>query len=303
MRDFNLLDTHAFKAFWIAGKTLNFTEAAKQAAMTQSGISQHISRLEKQLGAPLFLRVNKKIFLTEAGLKLQAYIEKYLEDAYALKESISRSNETPAGSVSYAMPESCLMSPHFRLLLRERSKSFPQLKLKVDICPSEEVLAKILNGKIDFGFVTKIIDTAGIKFIPFCFEDYAIVASKKFEDGLTNAEQLRNFSFVSHPDAGTYFFHWLNHHFPKSRKIFWSSMDVVGEMGNLKGAIDMAEGGVGIAVVPRHCIVEALEKGKLHEIRGVKKTPANNQIYIASVDKTSSPRRVEVVTNAFLSMV
>jgi len=48
--DFARLDGGSFKAFVAAAKALNFTTAAEKAAMTQSGVSQHVARLERELG-------------------------------------------------------------------------------------------------------------------------------------------------------------------------------------------------------------------------------------------------------------
>ena len=49
-RDFTLLDTRLFKAFMAAAETRSFTHAATRAHMTQSGVSQHIAKLEEQIG-------------------------------------------------------------------------------------------------------------------------------------------------------------------------------------------------------------------------------------------------------------
>ena len=51
----------------------SFSEAAEQVALTQAAVSVHIRQLEEELGAPLFLRVNKKLHLTETGRALLAH--------------------------------------------------------------------------------------------------------------------------------------------------------------------------------------------------------------------------------------
>ncbi|HJZ69794.1 MAG TPA: LysR family transcriptional regulator, partial [Blastocatellia bacterium] len=53
-----------FKAVADAG---SFTQAASRIHLTQAAVSVHIRQLEEEIGAPLFLRVNKKLYLTEAG--------------------------------------------------------------------------------------------------------------------------------------------------------------------------------------------------------------------------------------------
>ena len=44
---------------------LNFTEAAKALFITQSTLSISIKQLEEEIGAKLFDRIGKKVYLTE----------------------------------------------------------------------------------------------------------------------------------------------------------------------------------------------------------------------------------------------
>ena len=76
MKNLALLDSNSFPAFLEALELLNFTKAAKNLGMTQSGISQHIAKLENDLEVKLFDRVNRKVYGTEAAFKLKNYLEK-----------------------------------------------------------------------------------------------------------------------------------------------------------------------------------------------------------------------------------
>ena len=78
------------------------------------------------------------------------------------------------GIVSYAMPASCLLSPHFPILL-ERRLEYPNLELKLELTPTDQVFQQILSGKIDFGFVTKRIDHPRLDYLSFCQEEYVAV--------------------------------------------------------------------------------------------------------------------------------
>jgi len=48
----------------------HFTRTAERLHMTQSGVSQHIHKLEALLAAPLLLREGKQFTVTEAGERL-----------------------------------------------------------------------------------------------------------------------------------------------------------------------------------------------------------------------------------------
>jgi putative choline sulfate-utilization transcription factor len=68
------------QAFEASAKLGNFTAAARELDSTQSAISQHIRRLEQELGATLFHREYRGVRLTETG-------ERLLED---VTEGLSR---------------------------------------------------------------------------------------------------------------------------------------------------------------------------------------------------------------------
>ncbi|AWN15712.1 LysR substrate-binding domain-containing protein [Salinisphaera sp. LB1] len=55
------------QAFEAAGRTLSFTRAGEELAVTQSAISQRIRMLEARLGQDLFIRHARSLTLTEAG--------------------------------------------------------------------------------------------------------------------------------------------------------------------------------------------------------------------------------------------
>src|SRR5690625_7225404 len=56
--------------FMILCEELNFTRAAERIGIAQPSLSQQIRLLEHEVGTPLFDRVKKKNFITEAGKAL-----------------------------------------------------------------------------------------------------------------------------------------------------------------------------------------------------------------------------------------
>lgn len=301
MRDFDTLDTNSFKAFWTASETLNFTLAAKNAGLTQSGISQHISRLEKQLGVPLFERVNKKVFLTEAGKMLRSYVDEYLDQMEQLKEKIKTQSVSLSGTVAYAMPASCLMTAHLSQLLKKRAEDFPNVKFNVSICSNNEVTEKILNQEIQFGFITKKINHPGLKLTPYCSETYVLIGSSKASVDEINAKTLKTRSFVHHPGVDVHFEHWRQFHFPKANNLTWDALDIAGTVNSLSGAISMVEGGVGLTIVPKHCAESQLAAGTV--IQHETKENMTNTIYLVTLEGAQQPRRIVKVMEVFMEMV
>jgi len=73
------LSLDLLRAFCAAATHLSFTRAAHDQFVTQSAISHAVHTLEKQLGQPLFSRVNRALKLTHAGEALYRACSEALE--------------------------------------------------------------------------------------------------------------------------------------------------------------------------------------------------------------------------------
>lgn len=301
MRDFQKLDPTALKAFYYAAESLSFTKAADKAALTQSGISQHISKLEGQLGTSLFLRANRKLSLTEAGAKLKIFAESYLDHLDSLFEILRSESQDLKGQVRYAMPGSCLMSPHFSILLKKR-ESFLGIDLDVRICHSEEVVELLLAGKIDFGFITTKTQHKEILAEEFVQEEYVLVGDTEKSVRFNGISELKEKGFISYPGMDVLFNSWQAAYFPKPQILDLQSFSIRGNINSLNGAITMVSHGVGLGVFPRHCIEKQLGQKTLFAFKGTPLKQNENPIYIIQLSNTFPTARVRKVLDSFWEM-
>ena len=65
------MDIRLLRYFLTVAKEQNFTKAAEQLNITQPTLSRQLSALEEELGTSLFIRGNRNITLTEAGILLK----------------------------------------------------------------------------------------------------------------------------------------------------------------------------------------------------------------------------------------
>ena len=76
----------ALRAFDAAGRLLSFSRAAQELHVTQSAVSRQIRALEETLKADLFVRLTRKVELTEAG-------ESYLRSLQGAFDDIERATD------------------------------------------------------------------------------------------------------------------------------------------------------------------------------------------------------------------
>lgn len=299
-RQQRFLDSRLFKAFIAAAETENFTSAARKAFMTQSGVSQHIARLEEQVGMPLFKRVAKRVTLTHTGERLKKYIEEHETNTEAFLAELRHEYDGIAGLVSYAMPASCLRSPHFPLLLEKR-RQYPLLRLDVRLASSDEVIRMVLDDRIDFGFVTRKPEHPNLAFQLFCQEEYILAAPTNGPAGVIDGETIHEQPCIAYPGADIYFNRWLQHHLPERKNLDFLTLPIAGNINSIDGAIKMVQGGLGVSVFPRHCIASQLSNGLLYEVPTTRDAPLND-IHIVSIRDYEQPRGVRQVMDWFSEM-
>jgi LysR family glycine cleavage system transcriptional activator len=83
----------AVRAFEAAARHGSFTKAAAELGMTQAAVSYQIKLLEDRLGAPLFLRLPKRVVLSEAGKRLAPPVSEAFQRLEAAFAAMRATNE------------------------------------------------------------------------------------------------------------------------------------------------------------------------------------------------------------------
>ncbi len=299
LNDFDILNPRLFKAFLAASETNSFTIAADVACMTQGGISQHISKLEDQIGLPLFRRIKNRLILTDAGHHLLRYVKRYLDSMNEFRESVIGSNDKLSGLVTYAMPASCLLSPHFQMLLKKRLQ-YESIELSIVLEPSKNVVESVLAGKVDFGFVTKKYDSLELEFIPFCDEEYVLVGSSRFIQKNSTLEKIANSKFIRYPGFESSSELWMQSACSNKREFSYQSRNYSGSGSTIDAAILMVKGELGASIFPRHCVQSLLQKKELIEY--TIDPPVLNSIFIVKLNGFNHSKRTLKLIDWFMEM-
>ncbi|MBB6669238.1 LysR family transcriptional regulator [Cohnella nanjingensis] len=132
----------------------SFNKAAEALFLSQPSVSARIQSLERELDCELFDRSGKKIFLTEKGELFLPYAQQILQSFRVSKQLLQHPTALPpelrVGSTSLA---SGYLMPN---LLRAFAEQHPEVRVKLTTGPSDEILAKVLNKELDFGFVRNL---------------------------------------------------------------------------------------------------------------------------------------------------
>jgi DNA-binding transcriptional LysR family regulator len=144
------MDVQRLHTFRILSQTLHFRRAAEQLGLTQSAVSQQIAALEKDLGAALFERIGRRVFLTPAGQVFAQEAVKVLSTFSRARDAVGAVAKGGAGRLRvgasttpgiYLLPE---------VLGRFRS-DFPLVELDFRIANSSRIEALALANEFDLG--------------------------------------------------------------------------------------------------------------------------------------------------------
>lgn len=146
------VDPRLLRAFLAVAEELHFTRAAARLYMAQQALSRDIRRLEKELGAELFVRTTRQVALTADGARLLPYARRVLK----AQEELVAAFRAPTGKAAPRRPLFVdVNSPGLigeRVLARAR-----------ELAPEDEIMtryesgltgaaAEILAGRLDASF-------------------------------------------------------------------------------------------------------------------------------------------------------
>ncbi len=199
-----MLNHQWLRTFRTLAATGQFTKTATALHMTQPGVSQHISKLEAQVGHELLEREGRHFDLTEAGKAVLAYAE----NIAALEDSLLRnlSEDSPhRGECRIACSGSLalLMYPSFL----KYQQQYPELQLILEAAPNRRIRELILNDEMDMGIVTNQSSDAALAQHPIGKQALCLVlpASTKLRRAQSpSIDELLELGYVDHPDCTLY---------------------------------------------------------------------------------------------------
>ena len=106
-------------------RELSFTRAAASLGYVQSSVTAQIQSLERELGAPLFERLGRKVTLTDAGRRLLEYADRILALNEEARSSVAGRGEV-AGTLTIGAPDT-LCAYRLPAVLASFRRQFPSV--------------------------------------------------------------------------------------------------------------------------------------------------------------------------------
>ena len=145
------MDLNQLNYFRVVAEQEHITRAAKQLHISQPSLSATISRLEKELGTPLFSRSSNKIQLNENGRTFLRYVNRIQKELDRGITEIRKNQKTGLGRISY-----CSYGPGITDdLITRFILTHPTVSILHSLGTHDEMLAMLDNDVIDFAITSK----------------------------------------------------------------------------------------------------------------------------------------------------
>lgn len=282
------------RVFEAAATNRSFSKAAEMLHLTQPGVSMHIKELETNAGLPLFERIGRRLYVTEAGQELLSRardILRALKDAEDTLDGLKglrrgRINLAVVSTAKYFVPQ----------LLAQFGRDFPELEIRLAVNNRNSVIEQLVANEVDLAIMGRSPESLDTVAEPFAQNPHVIIAAPNHPLAGTRRIQVAALAaesfIVREPGSGTRL----------AMQNFFDELHVACKVGmemasneTIKQAV-MA--GMGVSFISRHTIELELQTQRL-AVLDVRGTPVIRHWHVAHLAK----KRLSPTASAFKQFV
>ncbi|MGH3731387.1 MAG: LysR family transcriptional regulator [Micromonosporaceae bacterium] len=185
------MEVRQLEYFVAVADARHFTRAAERMRVSQSGLSASVRSLERELGAPLFVRNTRRVELTEAGQALLDEARRTLDSLTDTRDAVPPVQGLLRGSVSVGT-EQCLGAVDVPALLARFRSAYPGVVITLRQAGSAELLDEIRQGRLDVGFVVASDPLpGGVDLVPLARQPMVLVCHPDHRLAAAQSVKLR----------------------------------------------------------------------------------------------------------------
>jgi len=257
------MELYSLQVFLTVATEKSFSRAADKLLRTQPAVSLALQRLELELGERLIDRSGKDLILTDAGRTVLDYARRFQSLRHELDNSLAELRDNSAGRLTVGANESTAL-----YLLRhiERYRElYPKVKVQIRRSLSSKIPNELLDGNLELGVISydpaderlrsKVIYTDALAFV--VSPKHRLAHRKTVSITELGAEIFIAHNVVS-PYRDVVLREFQTHKVPLQMEV---------EMPTIETIRKLVQNNVGVAFLPRMCVEQEIEHGKLCEVR------------------------------------
>jgi LysR family transcriptional regulator, regulator for metE and metH len=161
----------------------SMTRAAEKLYISQSALSHHVQELEKKIGAKVFERKSKKLYLTQIGKKMTNSAAVVLAELQKLGQEIQSLKTCESGTINIST-ECYTTYNWFPRLIRKFNQVYPLVTVQIMEGATRGPLPYLQNGTLDIALVSRLTkqqlnDNPSFKYTPVFQDELVVIISKE----------------------------------------------------------------------------------------------------------------------------
>jgi DNA-binding transcriptional LysR family regulator len=251
----------AMEAFIRVVDAGSFSGAARQWGRSKAVVSKYVNALEDHLGVELLRRTTRSLSLTEAGRAYRERCTDVLGEIRALEASLRESVAAPRGPLRVTAPPG-LASHYLDVMAKDFLAHFPEVTLDLDLTHR---MVDLIEENIDVAIrVTDPRDSSLVarRIAPVPILAVAAPSYLRRRGTPKKPTDLRDHDCL----VDTNFRDQQRWRFRTGDKTETITVDGPLRVNHPDAVREMAEGGLGIGLVPEFAAREALRAGRLREV-------------------------------------
>jgi len=184
----------------------SITRAAKRELIVQSGLSNSLQALERELGTPLYVRGTRPVRLTAAGEALVGPARRTLTSAAQAEQAVHHTRDVLIGTLRLGVSLSAQHLVPFASYLGEFTRDHPGIDLRLQYAPALTMISMVETGELDCVIGPAVSQVPGVRMTRLAREPLHLVCRadhRLAERAEVNIRQLANERFVEVPPGWT----------------------------------------------------------------------------------------------------
>lgn len=259
------MDLKELKAFLHLCQSKHFATTADAMFLSPSTLSRLIQRLEQEIGEPLFIRDNRKVELTSAGVKTREFAATTINEWQQLQQALKQKSEELTGSLRIF----CTVTAAYEFLphLIERfSMEHPLVDLQIITGDAAQALNMIDSEQVDIA-IAALKDGQSSKYYFQSLQEVPLLiigpsgnselalACQKAELNWTNLPYIM-------PESGP-----IRHKFEKWLKAMGVKPNIYATVSGHEALVSMVALGTGVTIAPSLVIDASPVKNKVSVLK------------------------------------
>lgn len=171
------MEIRLLRYFVAVAQSGSVSAAAKQMHVAQPSLSQHVKRIEEELGAELLVRSARGVALTDQGLRFLAHARDIVSRFDLAVADMQRDSDDRRGQVSLGLPSitsHALAVPLIETIRHE----FPEITLRVVEAMSGHVERWLSDGTVDIALLFDTKELRHLRAKPMVVEPLFLIAAR-----------------------------------------------------------------------------------------------------------------------------